>query len=453
MVSRNDIRNAYSNICPTRTQKERMLEKILSAASDSAPAEKDKIMMRRKMKPVVVAALVGLMILLMGCAIVAMNLDDLKIGKTQYTEGNYIGVNGESIPSTEIISDVISIQGIRNSPNQLAAKEWFEFKEDYDVDGALALEADRTGFEAPSDYDAYRVYTQDMIDIVDEIAKKYGLKLAGCVAVAQEYETDIFFESLGLENLHREAAAPDVEYLSGYFYACGNFKLGFLLSLTGESDYDSLEILGSMHYSDKEYLDTLVFSVEAEKCEQWNYRTDDGAEILIIRKDDWARLLYDREDAFISVYLYTDYVNENGEASYLSHADVERVADTMDFTVKPQKPDMEATLEKLRESQARREAEQAALEATRSNDTYAGFIRDRLEALDNPETLLYYLMDVNGDSVNDLLLGYADSCETVWTIQDGILNLASLTDEVWVKIDDIWKELDIKPITEFPLDE
>lgn len=452
MMNRKPVRDAYEQIRPTQEQKERMLENILSAASDHVPAGKDVPMKRRKMKPVLIVAVIGLMILLMGCAIAAMRLEDMKIGERAY-RGEILDSDGNVVKESVIVKDVISLQGITNSPSQLAAKEWFEFEESYDQDWSLVTQADNNGFEAPDAYDAYGVYTQEMIDKVDEIAEKYGLKLAGASADVQDYALDIFFDSLSLKRLHQADAQVDVEYLSGYFYACGNFNLEFLMTLKDETAQWPYEILMSMRYNDKEYMDTVAFSVDRNDYEQWNYTTAEGTDVLVIMGNGIARIFCDREDAFVSVFLYTEYENEADQKVTMSRRDVELVADALDFTVKPQKPDMDAVKEKLAESEAQKAAEQAAYEATRSDDAYAGFIRGRLEALEHPETLLYYLLDVDGNGVEDLMLGHTDSCETVWTIQDGRLNFPGLTDEDWERIDEMWPELEVKPITEFPMDE
>ena len=46
-------------------------------------------------------------------------------------------------------------------------------------------------FQAPEEYDAYDVYSQEMVDKLDEIAKKYDLKLAGRMATAYHYDWEL----------------------------------------------------------------------------------------------------------------------------------------------------------------------------------------------------------------------------------------------------------------------
>ena len=133
----------------------------------------------------------------------------------------------------------------------------------------------------------------------------------------------------------------------------------------------------------------------------------------------------------------------------MKHRDVELVADAIDFHIKPQKVDENTVREQLKASSSQKASEDAEQEAIRPDDTYWGFIQDRLVTLEHPENLMFYLLDVDDNGVVDLLLGNGDSCETVWTIQDGYLTFPNLTDNDWLKIDALWPELEIKPITEF----
>lgn len=444
-MKRQSVRKAYESIHPDGKAKARMLENILSSTSEIAPAGKDDTMNRRKMKPVLIAAMIALMVILMGCAIVALNLGDMKIGEYKADSYSYYDNAGNKVTEPERIRDVISLQGMKDTPGQMAAKEWYEFRRTYDPDWSLMIEADQNGFKAPKEYDAYGVYTQEMIDKLDEIVNKYALKLAGECALVQAWENEIFFDALGLDSLLHTDTQAVVEYTSGYFYECGNFDFAFWMTLT-DANW-SHEVLVTMRYNDKAYLDTVVFAVDSvESMEQWNYTTADGTEVLIVMDESFARVFCDREDAFVSAFVDVGYEYDSGEVEYMSKADVEAVADALDFTVKPQKPDMDAAQSKIAEAEARWLAQQ---EANRGQDTYSGLIEGKLNTLEHPENLYYCLMDANEDGIEDLILGTKGEAETVWTIIDGCLSFAQMTDENWAEVDSSWTESVIKPITEF----
>lgn len=445
-MKRQSIQNAYRDIRPDGEAKERMLNNIL-LSSEIPPAGKDDTMKRRKMKPVLIAAVIALMVLLMGCAVIALSLQEMKIGEF-VTRGEILDSEGNVVKESEISKkDVISLQGHGNSPNILAAKEWYEFYESYDVDGQLIGDAEAAGYVAPKEYDAYFVFNQTMQDKVDEIAEKYGLKLAGEDAMIQSWENEIFFDALGLAGLHNADAEAEVEYYSGYFFACGNFKFDFDISLKGTDADWPYEILTSMRYADKEYLDTVILTIEdISSTEQWAYKTAAGSDVLIAMDEEHARIFCDREDAFISVLFDTAYVYDSGEIKQMTKADVEAVADVIDFNVKPQKPDMEIVNQKLAESNAQWQAKQ---DEKKGQHTYFGLIQGKLNTLEHPEILYYCQMDANEDGIEDLVLGTKDEAETAWTIIDGYLNFPQMTDENWAEVDRCWAEDEIKPITEY----
>lgn len=425
-MKRQNVQEAYKRIRPTQEEKDVMLLHILSAASEQPPARKDIPMKRRKMKPVMIAAIVALMVLLMGCAVVLFTLQDMKIGEYSYVEPRYINENGEKIPETEKTKDVISLQGIAGSPEQMAAQEWYEFEQSYDADHKLLDEADKNGFDAPKEYDAYFVYTQEMIDKVDEIAEKYGLELAGAIAGAEEFQMDIFFDALEIEDLHQSDAQAEVEYADAYFYACGNFNTEFRITLTGNEAKWEHEILASMRYCGKGYLDTVFAHISSiEDYEQWTYTMNDGNQVLIIMSDGDAHIFYDAENGFVSAGFWTTYEDENGNITCMSKRDVELVADALDFTVVPQKPDMEETGKKLEAAYQNHLAEQEARMETWVNpfahdySSYTEVAAYIMENSSSPENTYYALWDVNGDGTAEMLIGNAHSFGSVKTIADG----------------------------------
>ncbi len=371
-MKRGRIVNAYRDIRPDDGARERMLLAILSDSSEIPPAGKDEIMYRKKMKPVFLAAMIALMVLLMGCDIVAESMQDMIIGESVSPGDSYLDESGVLVTEPTIIREVISLQGLAGSPGMLAAQEWFEFEQSYDPDYSLLNQAEQSGFQAPEEYDAYSIYTQEMIDKVDEITEKYDLKLAGAFAGIQEDYNDLFFEALGLDALHRADANVNAQYLSGYFYSCGNFDFCFNLTLTGENAWPE-DILVSMRYNDKEYLDVVWASVsDIAQMEQWTYRTPDGTDVLIVMGDEQARVFYDRSDAFMFVSIDTYRWDENGENLYMTKADVEQVVDCIDFSVKPHKPDMDYVKEKIAEYEAKRLEEIANQPAVGDEEQYQG---------------------------------------------------------------------------------
>ena len=132
-----------------------------------------------------VAAIAAITVLLVGCAAaVWLNLDGLRMKEVTYLADMRYERDGSKIPATEKIRQDISIVGPEGSKNQLAAREWMDFKQSYDPDETLRKAAG--DFRRPAQYEDYTdAYTQDMLDKIDEICNKYGLKLSGEVAICQ----------------------------------------------------------------------------------------------------------------------------------------------------------------------------------------------------------------------------------------------------------------------------
>ena len=409
-MKRSDIKIAYDTILPGDDAKERMLASILSAASEASPAGKEIQMKRTNLRKVwLVAAIISLMVFLMGCAVVLFTLQDMQIGEYTYIQSRYIDKNGEKIPAKEVTKDVISLQGIKGSPSQMAAQEWHEFESNYDIDRTLLNEADKNPIKVSREYDAYFVYTQEMVDKVDEIAEKYGLKLAGEIALVQQENPEIFYESLGISGLSKDGAKAEFDFSGGYFYACGNFKAEFEIKL---SQRDA--IYGSIRYCGKEYLDTVfAYITNIDTYEQWIYKLPDGREALIITGEGHARIFCDTETAFITVSF---------NAEKLSKQDVELVADSINFSMVPQKPDMEEANRRIEVAYSQWKAEQdAKIEEYEDpfvpKASYAEKIQTIIDNGVDPDKFYYGLYDVNSDGIEDLFLSSeTESFGSVYTM-------------------------------------
>lgn len=390
------------------------------AEKDTIPAGRNHKTLKR---PFLIAAIIAMLLMLVGCAVVyALRLQDLKLGEFIHTYPRYIDANGEKVYATEVKRDVISLQGIAGSPEFLAAQEWDAYE--WDI---IANHPDQiiNDFRAPAEYDGFLVGNQQMQDKIDEICARYNLCLPGPIALCQSFQQDNFFDSLGLSGLTQPNAAVMVDDGSGYFFANGNFKLEFGLTLIGEEAQWPHEILLSYNLKHKGYFDGVVATMEdVNEANQWNYSLSDGTEVLIVKSGGSARIFCDREDAFLSVGF--SIIDKSGSSNaVMSDRDIELVAEALDFTVKPQKPDMEAAKAALEESLQKQLEEEAARMETwvnpflRDYENYADVIAYMLKNSAHPEGIYYGLWDLTGDGEAELLIGCADSFGSAKTIADG----------------------------------
>ena len=101
---------------------------------EAAPAAAPKT--RSLRRPLLVAAAIAAALLLVGCGIVyALRLQDMSIGKASYTQR--FDDKGKAIDPVEKSLDIITPYGRSGDAIQQALKEWYEFQESYDPDGAL----------------------------------------------------------------------------------------------------------------------------------------------------------------------------------------------------------------------------------------------------------------------------------------------------------------------------
>lgn len=388
---------------------------ILAGRSQEATPKK-AVPIRRAL---LIAAIVAMLLLLVGCAAVyVLGPRDLQIGEYVFTKPRYIDAEGNKVNETEVTRDVISLQGIVGSPTFQAAQEWFEFEQSYDPDNALLNEAAKHPIEVSPEYDAYFVYTQEMVDKVDEITKKYGLELAGENVGAEDFQTDIFFDSLGIEQLHQKDAS--VQYCYGYFYSCGNFRMDMKIAL------EKREVFVSYRYAGKPYFDTGFSSVSSiENCEEWVYPLSDGREVLIVMDSEYAQVFCNRKNAFVHLQINLIQENEDGTQVRLSKAEMEQIVDYVDFSVTPQRPNMDIAKGKLEESFGAYQKEQEAKMETyidafkRDYKSYDDVIRFLLENGVDPDAYLYALRDITGDGVEELFLGQGGSFGSIKTMVDG----------------------------------
>ena len=91
-------------------------------------------------RPLLVAAIIALTLLLVGCAVVyILSLKEIKLGEQQtaYDSFSYDPVTGlpvEYLGKETVIEQALSFAGMKDTPTYKAAQEWYDFKQSYDPD-------------------------------------------------------------------------------------------------------------------------------------------------------------------------------------------------------------------------------------------------------------------------------------------------------------------------------
>lgn len=314
-------------------------------------AENDTLEARRITfrKPLLVAALVALMLLLVGCAVVyLLSMQEIRLGEQQVTYDvyDYDPDTGEAMAykgKETQTQQVLTLAGVSNTPASRAAREWYEFRETYDPDRAIQKEVWGDEPEFPAEYYGYGLYTQDMKDKLDEILTKYNLKLRG--NRVEFPTTKLLFKALGMENVQNPGSEAQMKVTYADYYDNGNLDLHFDITIPGRNGEADEQTRGYLHYRSKDCFipDTAVLT-EGD-WQEWNYTTASGDPVLIIRSQDSgsAWIFCDLEDCTAALQLdiirnvYSE--TKNGEVvavfDLMTEQQLQQVADAIDFSIEP----------------------------------------------------------------------------------------------------------------------
>lgn len=300
-------------------------------------------------RPLLAAAIVALMLLLVGCAVVyVLSMKEMKLGEQLVTVDVYnddpnIGDPFAPIGQEMQIQQVLTLAGIGETPAAQAARDWYEFLENYDPDNAIRRAVWGNEPVFPEEYKGYGLYTEEMKDALDAILAKYDLKLRGRLL---EFRTaKLTLKALGMEKVFSPGSDTRVSIGRADYYENGSLDLSFEIAFAGENGELSEKTGGCLRYRFKDCLipDTAVLA-EAE-WEEWNHMTISGDEVLLVWAEDAssAWIFCDLPHTTASVQLDTvlkmDVEMENGQQiakfDMISKEQLEQVADAIDFTLEP----------------------------------------------------------------------------------------------------------------------
>lgn len=372
-----------------------------------------------------IAAVIALMVLLVGCAVVyVLHLQDMKIGEVVVTQGAEIGPSGEYVPPTEWVNTQLSLQGYNGSPEQQALREWLDFQEQYDTDYTLLNENNHNESGVPEQYNiTYKCYTFEMMDKLNEILDKYHLKPLGTWILFQSWETPIFYEALQIDSLCRPDV--DVQRMAGYFSPEGSFHAEFRQTLAGEQE----ERLVTYTYAKNQYFYPYYSSIRnIELWEQWHYTTADGTDVLLATYENALIIICECEEALINIHTENNMLNPpyDNTAEPMTRQEAEKIADSFNYSIRP-KPCDPDQVEAMRVNYPEPERQNHFLIGFRlapetdlwfppegiadSFANYISYILENKNAVGNRDVdqLDYCITDLNDDGQQEILLRYRDT--------------------------------------------
>lgn len=397
-------------------------------------------------RPVLIAAVIALMVFLVGCTAVALlRLEHLRVKQESYITKTRYQEDGTKVLPTEKLRGTY-ILASENSKARPAVQAWIDFLKEFDPDGAKGAEAYANG--------TGDAYAQALADKRAEISQTYGVPQVGDPVIIQ-HDPDLFWRLLGMDCLTTSDGALEAELDGGWFYACGNFSALFANTVLKSSDSgEDLDFWMYYSYRDGNFFDTAVQLVidDEEAVQEWNHTLPGGENVLIVMDavgDSY--ILYDRGDAFITVTVSNvgwDWLNP---ADVMTHHDMERIADSLVLTPKPEAvsniSQLQAELDAKYQAsvdeteppevveERKRQYEEneclnsfsALIERMRDHEDY--FTSHMSGGFENFwGTMNFCLRDVTGDGEEDLLLGKDGHIRSIWSMVDGKTSCIGIAD-------------------------
>ena len=347
------------------------------------------------------SAAIAAALLLVGCGIVyALRLQDMSIGKATYTQR--FDDKGKAIDPVEKSMDIITPYGRSGDAIQQALKEWYEFQESYDPDGALLTDEPDIP-DIPNQYEyTYSCYTQEMVDKVDEIAAKYNLKLLKEWIPFQRYQSDIFLEETGIRSLLRQDSGAQITDMAGMLYLPYNFSMEFELVTENAG-----KLMTSYGYARKDYFPSaFAGGMDIDAYEQWDHTTPGGTKLLLaLNSKGQGEIIAEQENAMIMISIdgnrSLSHSRYPDASEVMTKAELESIADQFDYSVRPKEVDKAAVEEKLAAAEADYQAEHAYVPETYTD--FSDYLKKNVYIPD--ESRQYSFYDLTGDGVDELLLG------------------------------------------------
>lgn len=312
-----DIYRAYDGLRPSDEAKERMLQAIRAEAAGPKRLAPSK---RRPFRGALILAAALVLVLAFATVTYATDLFGLRSAILYHQNGD----TGEPYDNT----DVLSLQGLADSPEAMANMRWQNFYNSYDPDGMILASIGNgdTGLDAR--YNAYPCYTQEMADELDAIADEYGLTLLNSPTLYTN--SDALPERIA-NVLPKSCEAYGHVFDGGYAYDSGSFMAEGTFTLSdGRWPYP---VSYQLVCNEKGYLSVSYLPIgNVEEYTQWEYETACGIPVMLAMGPDKALIIGDLPDAYLVVNVldvrWSDA--EQGEISMPNEA-LETIADAFAF--------------------------------------------------------------------------------------------------------------------------
>lgn len=284
-------------------------------------------------RPLLIAALIALLLLLVGCAAVyVLKMEHVKISSGT-DQRDYSLVDGVYVKDPHTVSTTtLSMAGLKGSNAYKACADFYAYETEL-----------RTNASASGDWAGY----DDAINAkAQELAEQYGLKPEGQPLTFRT--TRNLCDALGVERFVRDSQDVSIDISQGFCRDSGNFFVLLSFAFPEDQGYEVTYTSGALYWNRQDTFSREYFTLEDRG--DWverNYTTSAGNTVLILTSPSQERgyIICDRGDALMTVWLDVnpELLSEDAgvvsaEYQHMTEKQLNMVADALDFAIQPNIP-------------------------------------------------------------------------------------------------------------------
>ena len=284
-------------------------------------------------RPFLLAAVIALALLLVGCAAVyVLKMEHVKISSGT-DQRDYSLVDGVYVKDPHTVdTTTLSMAGLKGSNAYKACADFYAYETE--LRARASASGDWTGYD-----DAINAKAQ-------ELAEQYGLKPEGQPLTFRT--TRNLCDALGVERFVRNSQDVSIDVDQGFCRDSGNFFVLLRFAFPEDQGYEVTYTSGALYWNRQDTFSREYFTLEDRG--DWverNYTTSAGNTVLILTSPSQERgyIICDRGDALMTVWLDVnpELLSEDAgvvSAEYLHMTDkqLDIVADALDFAIQPNVP-------------------------------------------------------------------------------------------------------------------
>lgn len=284
-------------------------------------------------RPLLIAAVIALLLLLVGCAAVyVLKMEHVKISSGT-DQRDYSLVDGVYVKDPHTVSTTtLSMAGLKGSNAYKACADFYAYETEL-----------RTNASASGDWAGY----DDAINAkAQELAEQYGLKPEGQPLTFRT--TRNLCDALGVERFVRDSQDVSIDISQGFCRDSGNFFVLLSFAFPEDQGYEVTYTSGALYWNRQDTFSREYFTLEDRG--DWverNYTTSAGNTVLILTSPSQERgyIICDRGDALMTVWLDVnpELLSEDAgvvsaEYQHMTEKQLNMVADALDFAIQPNIP-------------------------------------------------------------------------------------------------------------------